>query len=772
MTVRQLYYTSCEHGRDGIYGFQVNAATPDLPKALEDAAVSASSYEPSAELLGRTPEPEPAEHPVALGYQRVGDGAVVHRSVYAGRDFTGRRGNYFAHALTLDHLRELAGRLPVELWRSAVWAERPVDDPVLPRLDALPPGSGVGGEEVRRLVAREPGRFAELLGAVQAALAASRGRVVARTSSDAEAALWVSAVTRSLPPPAALEATFTTWTARPDDADVVLACTTPDVRIGGYASTVVDLTADGGGPHTVYSTLLTEAWSRGQAGVDQVHALAGAVRPPLAAADLEDFAAAARILGSAGGAGLTDAELLGALRFVAARMPGRSATAGAAWQRVRDRLARPDVDLALVATALRDAGSPSAVPPEVLHDYVAALVRALLGDGEAPTNAWWPAMSREQAADIARRVVLPTLLAGKDGAAPAQERVEAFCDNAGADLMRALAHLLDANPAVHDRELVGRLPLALARRLSSLAADGSHVHRLLLTVRARHGEVDRVDALQELLPAVRRRPEELRTLHALWAGGVPIEDAERLLESVAPADLAATGLPTEILATLTADAASGELGPAHGRAAKALCRDHRGEVTRTTEPVLEAIARGVEFGEQPDLLRESDALAALRYVGPGSPLTAVAQNWLTEQVVRWALQLPPAAHYRVISSIAPRADRSVLPRYAELATTFARDAGADEIARLAAVWLAVPDNLWRDRLVNRVLPSVLAKRRRDVERIAKIFARRPKDLRPLLDERGGPSDAWAEAWDIWRDRYERPSKVQRLAAVMPWGRKD
>jgi GTPase-associated protein 1, N-terminal domain type 2/GTPase-associated protein 1, middle domain len=774
VTVRQLYYTSCEHGRDGIYGFQVNAATPGLPKALEDAAVSASSYEPSAELLGRTPEPEPAEHPVALGYQRVGEGVVVHRSVYAGRDFTGRRGNYFAHALTLDHPRELAGLLPVDLWHSGVWAEHPVDHPALPELAALPPGSGVGADEVRRLVAREPDRFEVLLSAVQVALAADHGRVVARTSGDDSAALWVAAVTRSLPPAAALDATFTTWTARPDETDVVLACTTPEVRVGGYTATVVDLTADAADAdrsRSAYATLLTAVWPHGQAGIDRLHELAATVRPPLAAADLDDFAAAVRILGPTPGDDLTDPELLGALRFVAARMPARAAAATGAWQQVRARLGRPQVDLALIATVLRDA-PPSAVPAEVLSDYAAAYTRAFLHDGAAPADSWWPAMPPDQVMDVTRRFVLPALLGeGRPDAVP-EARIELFCDTVTADVLRAIARLLDDYPPVHDRELVSRLPLTLSRRLSGVVSTGSHVHRLVLTVRARHGDLDRVDALRELVPAVRRRREDLRTLGVLWDGAVPVEDAVRLLDAFEPADLAAMDLPAAILGTLTQDAARGELGANHARVALALRQDHWGEVPRTTEPVLEAITRGVAFSERPDTVREDDALAALRFVGGRSPLTSAAQEWLTEQVVRWTLQLPPAGHYRVVKAIAPTVDRSVLARYTDRATTFARAAGADEVARLAAVWLAVPDDRWHNLLIHQVLPSVLAKRRRDVERIAKIFARRPADLVLLLAECGGPASAWEKAWDSWRDRYERPSRAQRLAAALPWGRKD
>jgi hypothetical protein len=771
MTVRQLYYTSCEHGRDGIYGFQVNAATPGLPKTLEDAAVSASSYEPSAELLGRTPEPAPTEHPVALGYQRVGESAVVHRSVYAGRDFTGRRGNYFAHALTLDHPRELAGLLPVDLWHSRVWAELPADDPALPELAALPAGSGVGADEVRRLVAREPGRFTALLSAVQEALA-DHGRVVARTSGDDSAALWVAAVTRSLPPAAALDATFTTWTARPDEADVVLACTTPEIRVGGYTATVVDLTADpvaDGRPASAYATLLTAIWPHGQAGVDQLHEVAATVQPPLAAADLDDFAIAVGILGPAPDDELTDLELLGALRFVATRMPGRAAAATEAWQRVRGRLARPDVDLAPIATMLRDA-SPSAVPPDVLSDYAAALTRALLDDGASLPDAWWPAMPPDQVLDVTRQFVLPALLGeGRRDAVP-EARIEAFGRIVPVDVLRAIAQLLERYP-VDDPQLGDRPSLALCRRLSEVVSPGSRGQRLVLTVRARHGDLDRVDALRELVSAARGHRGGLPALGTLWDGAVPVADAVRLLDAFGPAELTEMHLPESFLEALTQDAARGELGADHARVAGALRRNHRDEVPPTTDPVLEAILRGVEFDERPDALREQDALVALRFVGSGSPLTGAAQEWLTGQVVQWMLHRPPAAHYRVIASIAPTVDRSVLAAYADRATTFARGADADEVSRLAAVWLALPDDRWHRLLVHQVLPDVMAKRRRDLERIAKIFARRPADLEKLRRECGGPASAWERAWAGWRGKYERPSTVARLTAALPWGRK-
>ena len=46
MTIRQLYYTSCQHGTEGIQGFQVNAITPGVDRAQVDAGLQLSLYRP------------------------------------------------------------------------------------------------------------------------------------------------------------------------------------------------------------------------------------------------------------------------------------------------------------------------------------------------------------------------------------------------------------------------------------------------------------------------------------------------------------------------------------------------------------------------------------------------------------------------------------------------------------------------------------------------------------------------------------------------------
>ena len=186
MTIRQLYYTSCEHGRDGIYGFQVNAATPGMSTAAERLAVRASSYEPSAARLASAAEPDPGTFPVALGFARAEGETTIFASRYVGRDFTGRLGNYFAHAVTLDDVdTDLGGLLPIDLWSSKFWVWTPVSHPDLPEVPSLPARSGPDIDETVRFLAAPERR--ETLGAALggAALVAGAHPLRAQVASPA-----------------------------------------------------------------------------------------------------------------------------------------------------------------------------------------------------------------------------------------------------------------------------------------------------------------------------------------------------------------------------------------------------------------------------------------------------------------------------------------------------------------------------------------------------------------------------------------------------------
>jgi hypothetical protein len=105
----QLYYTSCERGVGGYAGFQFNALSQGAGARVRREVEQLTVYElPSWDT-------SPADAPVNLCHIRdqARGGDITANVVYAGTDFSGRSGNYFAHALFTEHPeRDFGGLLP------------------------------------------------------------------------------------------------------------------------------------------------------------------------------------------------------------------------------------------------------------------------------------------------------------------------------------------------------------------------------------------------------------------------------------------------------------------------------------------------------------------------------------------------------------------------------------------------------------------------------------------------------------------------------------
>src|SRR4051794_15656295 len=143
MSFQQLYYTSCEHGLGGYGGYQFSAVTPGVSPAVLREVEERTVYEPPRWLTVADLD-EPGAYPVAFshGTSHAAGTTNTARVVSAGTDYSGRPGNYFAHALvTSTPAQDLGGLLPAELWEAAVWQDTPVTGNELPELPGpLAPG--------------------------------------------------------------------------------------------------------------------------------------------------------------------------------------------------------------------------------------------------------------------------------------------------------------------------------------------------------------------------------------------------------------------------------------------------------------------------------------------------------------------------------------------------------------------------------------------------------------------------------------------------------
>ncbi|MGT2531038.1 GTPase-associated protein 1-related protein [Streptomyces nojiriensis] len=218
MNLAQLHYTSAPPGPDGS-GFRFTAMTPGVPAALLREAEQLIGYEPPRDAPSRPGPDELAAFPQALSLSVLADGSrLLARSVYTGADYSGRWGNFHAHAV---HLPQQAGsgpavgELPITSWGSKQWAaETPAGG--APALEAVPvPGPHDEAAMAGFVTERGPwlaGFFADVrrLGEDPAA------PQIVLVEADSEAvARWIMLACSVVPHERGQWLTFSTYTRRP-----------------------------------------------------------------------------------------------------------------------------------------------------------------------------------------------------------------------------------------------------------------------------------------------------------------------------------------------------------------------------------------------------------------------------------------------------------------------------------------------------------------------------------------------------------------------------
>ncbi len=170
---------------------------------------------------------------MSLLYDRVDGRPLLLRCRYLGRDYSGRYGNFFAHAVVAEP-DELEGLRPAELWHAAHWTPMPAPGAVLEPLDELNPGAALDPEALAAWLAvsgpDDPyALLAQLVDAVAEVLGRGHGRVVLVADDVELIARWIAVVSYSLPVAAAARLSFVTYTADPDSAAQRLVGTTPAI---------------------------------------------------------------------------------------------------------------------------------------------------------------------------------------------------------------------------------------------------------------------------------------------------------------------------------------------------------------------------------------------------------------------------------------------------------------------------------------------------------------------------------------------------------------
>ncbi|MFJ7591821.1 GTPase-associated protein 1-related protein [Streptomyces sp. NPDC097617] len=448
MNLAQLHYTSAPPGPDGS-GFRFTAVSSGVPATLLREAEQLIGYEPPRDAPSRPGPQELAAFPQALSLNVLADGSrLLARSVYTGADYSGRWGNFHAHAV---HLPQPAGsgpavgELPITAWGSPQWAAATPPGGA-PALAAVPAPGRLDRAALAAFVAARAPWLAAFFADVRRLGEDPDAPQVVLVEADSEAvARWIMLACSVLPHQRGQWLTFTTYTRRPQLARQQIIGVVPEDGLGlagqEHRYRVYDATrgaAPAAGAPDVWADTAARVWQAAR----------------------QDLVAEVRRLA----AGPYDAGPLAALALTAGiALPSPGRTAAADWA-AGHRDALDDVRLHTLALAL---GGPAGDRDPAEMDAAGRLLAAL--DGWAPPAVCEPL------------VALTLTEAVRTGAPPA-----------------ALPTAGSLGAAVRGR-LAAELEPGLRAALSGPAAEPEHPAGLL-----RVASVLGVD-VSDLLPSVARR---------------------------------------------------------------------------------------------------------------------------------------------------------------------------------------------------------------------------------------------------------------------------
>jgi hypothetical protein len=234
-TALQLHYTSCRAGRSGGHGFQVRTASDGLRPDDERGVVGVGGYHTPSDR-----PPQPTEEEVATLFPRAFQTAVLdsgHLAIistsYSGKDYTGRYGNFFLHALVLPD--DLVDRWPIDLadWDGWVAGLDPDEDtsaspPPLPSLDLdeADASESFTFDELSEFLQEEEGRTTAIEAMIRAVLLREEtSRKLVIRDSDVNGIYWVAAVQKAFPIACQRDLPSTTYHHDPNTCPALTATT-------------------------------------------------------------------------------------------------------------------------------------------------------------------------------------------------------------------------------------------------------------------------------------------------------------------------------------------------------------------------------------------------------------------------------------------------------------------------------------------------------------------------------------------------------------------
>ena len=220
MTLDQLHYTSAPPGPDGS-GFRFTAVSAGVPQGLLREAEQLIGYEPPRDCPARPDAEQLKSFPKAFSFSELADGGrLLSRSVYIGADYSGRWGNFHAHAVHLPSGTRLPdGVLPITAWESPRWADTTPPDGRPTPVDRIEPSGLLRKDALVAFAVSRAGWLAPFFADLRAVAAdPGAGQIVVVEHDSADVAQWIALACAVLPREQAHRLTFTTYTRRPQQA--------------------------------------------------------------------------------------------------------------------------------------------------------------------------------------------------------------------------------------------------------------------------------------------------------------------------------------------------------------------------------------------------------------------------------------------------------------------------------------------------------------------------------------------------------------------------
>jgi hypothetical protein len=221
MQALQHQYTSCRKGQSGNAGFQTRASTeglrPDEQREIERRGIYT---QPRNAKQDPTHEEILQDFPRAFRYYTMESGRwALTYSCYAGQDYSGRWGNYFAHTIIGDH--DLPPIWPIDYyewegWKTRLSADEDTEDAPSPLPDVditgIKPAESFTFEELKEFLREVPSRrafLADMLRAVFMHQETSRALVI--RDSFLNGLFWTACIQKALPFACLRELSFSTY---------------------------------------------------------------------------------------------------------------------------------------------------------------------------------------------------------------------------------------------------------------------------------------------------------------------------------------------------------------------------------------------------------------------------------------------------------------------------------------------------------------------------------------------------------------------------------